>query len=271
MELDPAIPPRLSPAEVPILRFSETESTSKYLKRLAQTGQLRGRMAVVVAERQTGATGRFNRQWSSPPGGLWFTLAWPMPSEPAACERMLDGLGVRVGVVVMLEIDRVLAQSKRPCDVRLKWPNDVLVNGRKVAGILCELTGERVSLAQHKYLLVGVGVNANVCTMQLPPELRGSACGLMDHVAEPVNNETLLRGMVSGLMGTLPLEGLPSEVGRVARERLWGVGEAMTVTLPQGQKVHGILIGLDSRGMAQIRTDEGVFTAPSGSVLMKDE
>lgn len=258
------------PLGLPVLRFSELDSTNKYARKLAESGQLRGRPAVVVAERQTDGVGRFRRQWSSPPGGLWCTYAFPLPQSPAG-ERVLEGLGLRIGLACTTAISELLQNTKRPCDVRLKWPNDVMVNGRKVAGMLCELVSERESLAQHRYILIGVGVNANFTSVQLPPELREKATGLLDHLACPVKLDSLLASIVGGLQELAPVEGLPHDLLQRVRTLLYGVGQHAAVSMPHGQKVSGVLLGIDSRGLAQLRTDDGVFTAPSGTVLMTDE
>jgi BirA family transcriptional regulator, biotin operon repressor / biotin---[acetyl-CoA-carboxylase] ligase len=261
--------PKLPPG-LPVLRFGELESTNKYARKLAETGQLRGRAAVIIAERQTDGVGRFRRQWSSPVGGLWCTLAWPLPEGPAG-ERVLDGLGLRVGLGCTYAIQSLLRKTKRPCEVRLKWPNDVMVNSRKVAGVLCELVFERDSLAAHKYVLVGVGVNANIASAQLPFELREKATGLLDHLPKPIPLDDLLAVILHQLYELVPIEGLPAEMLQLVRAMLFGVGLPAAVSLPQGQKVHGVLLGIDHRGLAQLRTDDGVFTAPSGTVLMTEE
>lgn len=258
-------------ATIPTVRLAEAESTSQFLKRLAQTGQLHGRAAAVVADRQTAGVGRFGRAWSSPPGGLWYSLAWPLPTSQVESERLLDGLGIRVGVAVMQVIEQVVCQTKRPCEVRLKWPNDLMLNNRKVSGVLCELVSERAALLQNRYVVVGVGINANFSAMQLPVELRARACGLIEHVAEPVNLERLMIAVEHALIEAFRTDGLPLGVLRIARERLWGLDGPITVTLPNGQQVHGLLIGLDARGMAQVRTEDSIFTAPSGAMVMRDE
>lgn len=258
------------PPNLPVLRFGELDSTNAYARKLAETGQLRGRAAVVVAERQTSGVGRFRRQWTSPVGGLWWTLAWPLPEADAA-DRMIEGLGLRVGLGCTCALQSLLRNTKRPATVRLKWPNDVMINGRKVAGVLCELVHERSSLAARRYVLIGIGVNANLSNAQLPFELREKATGLLDHLARPVPLDDLMAAILHQLMELVPIEGLPAELLQLVRALLYGVGQPATVSLPQGQKISGILLGIDARGMAQLRTDDGVFTAPNGTILMTDD
>lgn len=267
---------------IAVLRFAEIDSTSAYARKLAQTGQLRRRPAMIVAERQTAGVGRFRRQWSSPTGGLWCTLAWPL--EPgAAGEGVLEGLGLRVGLACMDVVEGLLSETKRPTDVRLKWPNDVMVNGRKVAGVLCEivsgsLQGIGISKTQDgsgsgadRYLLIGVGLNANVSSVLLPSEIREKAAGLLDHLARPLDLEMVRERVQAALVMTLRTRGVPTEILRRARERLYGLGSMVSVALPHGQKVFGELIGLNEYGMAQLRTDHGPYVAPSGTVIMVED
>lgn len=267
------IPPLPSPpaADIPVIRFREIESTSSLARRLAETGQLRSRPAMIVAESQTGGVGRFKRQWTSPVGGLWCTLAFPLRSG-APGDAIIEGLGLRVGVAITTVIRAVLDnQTKRPADVRLKWPNDVLINARKVAGILCELVNCPGAVGPGRAVLVGVGINANLSSAMFPAELRDRVTGLLDHMGRPLDLELLRQAVQSALLEALAAHALPPDLLRTAREMLFGVGAPAVITLPQGRKVHGTLIGIDHSGMAQLRTDDGLFTAPSGTVLMFDE
>ncbi len=138
--------PDLSPYEVArvcknskivkeIRYYRTTDSTNERAKEIGKTGVL------VIAERQTTGKGRFGRRWISEPGGLYFSLTLdPLPIED------VPKLTLTAGVAVAEAIGG-----------KLKWPNDVLIEGRKVCGILCELTGE----VENPIVIVGIGINVN--------------------------------------------------------------------------------------------------------------
>lgn len=263
---------------IPVIRLKEVDSTSLFARRLANTGQFRRRAAVVVAEKQTAGVGRFRRQWVSPAGGLWCTLVWPLASGRAG-DAALEGLGLRVGMACLDLVDALMQDARGGAEVRLKWPNDVMINGRKVAGVLCELVqgssgavsdGGGGGGGDDRYVLVGVGLNANVSSAVLPGEIREKSCGLLDHVPRSLDLERVREGLVLRLSAALRCEGVPGEMLRRARQRLFGLNTTVSVSLPHGQKVFGELIGLSDQGMAILRTDDGPYVAPSGTVLMSE-
>lgn len=160
---------------------------------------------VVVAEEQTAGRGRDGRAWYSPEGGVWLGMLL----RPAQAE--LGSAAVRVGLVVADAVDELLG---RPL-ARLKWPNDVLLDERKLAGVLCE---GRWQGALLEWLALGVGVN--VCNA-IPPELRERAVALRELVPA-VRRVDVLDRLVPGLLG-LTGHGAPLTEGECAAfaERDW--------------------------------------------------
>lgn len=124
----------------------------------------------VWADRQTAGRGREGRTWSSPQGGLYFSLAYPWPTDAAARAQtapLAAGLAVRHAI---LDLTPLLPQR-----VEIKWPNDVLIDDRKVAGILCE---RQVTAAHHRstdddprcdVMVIGIGINLRGDPDQLGP------------------------------------------------------------------------------------------------------
>lgn len=145
----------------PILFAAETDSTNLALRRLAAEGA--GEGTVFWSARQSAGRGRLGRSFASPEGGLYYSMLLEASAEP---ERDLL-LTPAAGLAVCRAIERV-------CGVRcgVKWPNDLLLEGKKVCGILAEgfAAGERRCLA------LGIGVNVN--TAAFPPELAESAASL---------------------------------------------------------------------------------------------
>ena len=120
---------------------------------------------VVVAEEQTAGRGRDGRTWRSPAGGVWLGMLLRPPVP------VLGALSLRVGLVLADVVDDLVRGASR---TRLKWPNDVLVGDRKVAGILCEGRWQGETL---QWLGVGIGVNV---ANEIPTELAGRAIALRE-------------------------------------------------------------------------------------------
>jgi len=120
---------------------------------------------VVVVEEQTAGRGRDGRSWRSPIGGVWLGMLLRPPVP------VLGALSLRVGLVLADVVDDLIGRGARAC---LKWPNDVLVDDRKIAGILCEGRWQGETLQW-----IGVGVGVNVAN-EIPTELAGRAIALRE-------------------------------------------------------------------------------------------
>jgi len=166
-----------------IVFLREVSSTNDLAKELAGYGADEG--TVVVAETQTAGRGRLRREWVSPEGGLYFTVV--LRPEHGA------GEAVKLAFVAGLAVAEVLRESYG-LKAEIKWPNDVLVNGRKVCGILTEMgtTEETVN-----FVAVGIGVNANFNAQKaFPEEFRPSATSLEDELGERVQLEVLFKTLL---------------------------------------------------------------------------
>jgi len=120
---------------------------------------------VVIAEEQTAGRGRDGRTWRSPAGGLWFGMLLRSPVP------VLGALSLRVGLVLADVVDDLIGRGD---STRLKWPNDVLLHDRKVAGILCEGRWQGDTL---QWMAVGIGMNV---ANEVPAELDGRAITLRE-------------------------------------------------------------------------------------------
>lgn len=147
----------------PVFFYETTDSTNLCIRRLAQEGKPEGTLA--VAQAQTVGRGRMGRPWASPVGkDIFMSLLLRPPIEPkdAPILTLLAGLAVCRAIRKQLGLMAVI-----------KWPNDLLLNGKKICGILTEMDGEMDCV---RSIVVGIGINVN--TMEFPPELLDVATSL---------------------------------------------------------------------------------------------
>ncbi len=171
--------------------FAEVGSTNDVAARAGRLGSAEG--LVVFAETQRAGRGRQGRRWSSAPGlGLWFSvLLRPCGTGP---------LALLVAAAVSRTVEEATGRA-----AGVKWPNDVLLDGRKVAGVLIE--------AADRFAVVGIGVNVNHGAEDFPPELRKRAGSLALALGQPVDRATLA-GRLLGRLGAL-YQGWPGNVTEV--------------------------------------------------------
>ena len=218
-------------------------STSDVARRLAESGAPAG--TTVIADEQRAGRGRSGRAWSSPPGlGLWLSMV-ARPGELAAQAAL--------PLLVGLEVVRALDGTLEPGAVRIKWPNDLLVGGRKLGGILCEAAWTGGSLG---FVIVGVGLNVLHAEEDFPEEIRARAtsvrlAGGQASLAEVASAAVpALRRRLSGPLA-LGAGGLDE-----LRERDALRGRAVTVT--------------DPREATELARGTAVGFAPDGALLLRD-
>jgi BirA family biotin operon repressor/biotin-[acetyl-CoA-carboxylase] ligase len=159
--------------------FQETTSTSDVVDKLARDGVKEG--VVVFAESQTKGRGRLGRKWISPARkGLWFSILLRPRLRPQDATQ----LTVASGVALLRAI-----KGHTGLEATIKWPNDILVGGRKVAGILTELSAE---LDQVRYVIVGIGVDVNLNASDFSPDLRKIASSLKIESGKPISSRAEL-------------------------------------------------------------------------------
>jgi len=145
--------------------FPSLDSTNTMASTLAEDGAVEG--TLVIVDEQTKGKGRRGRSWYSPPGlGIWMSLIL----RPAIAPRLAPGLSIVTGLSLAETIREVMN-----LEAQVKWPNDCLIKGAKVAGILTELSGDR---EQVNYIVLGVGLNVNQQIFDFPVELQKTATSL---------------------------------------------------------------------------------------------
>ena len=238
------------------LRPSVDSTSTRLLERAAQ-GAPSG--TVIAAEWQSGGRGRFGRAWhAAVGGGLVFSLLWRFPGGAGA----LSGLSLATGIALARAIEALGAGS-----IALKWPNDVLWDGRKLAGILIELQGDALGPTAA---VIGVGVNVRLTQtdhagIDQPAADLEAACGIA-----PDRNLTLAR-ILSEMHDTLDAfarEGF-SPLRREWERRHAYQDKPVTVILPGGVKVTGRARGVGDDGAFLLETAAGLKRHHSGEISVR--
>ena len=254
--------------EVDVERVTLVDSTNRLARaRIEREGIDAPR--VIVAREQSGGYGRHGRAWHSPPGGLWMSLAWPCAAEATA--------GVRVGAAAWSAIRRALAESVTQDPpaaaverrVRLKWPNDVLIDAQKVCGCLCERVAPGLGapgVAPDGWLIVGVGVNVNNDPGALPTGLRRPATSLGHCAGRAMDLDRVLVVLLEELAERLT--GPVSASIAMAALALARLEEIIDVALPGGGTARGRLMGLSDDGRLVLHHDGRRTVAPLGAEIL---
>jgi BirA family biotin operon repressor/biotin-[acetyl-CoA-carboxylase] ligase len=218
----------------PRVHYRRCDSTNARLRDLALTGAPHG--TLITASEQTSGRGRQGRTWTAPPG------------QALLCSLLLRRfprlLSLAAGVAVA-EICETVARR-----AELKWPNDVLVEGRKVAGILVE------GRPQEGWAVLGIGLNISVNPDRLPPDLRDSAGSLN---LPPAQLEPVLTGLLERLEVWLAANDAATLAAVSERDALKG----RPIVWATG---HGTAAGLDADGRLLVTTASGTAALDAGEV-----
>lgn len=235
----------------PIEHHLQLGSTNDRAIEAARSGAPEG--LVVVTDLQTAGRGRRGRTWLSPEGGLYFSMLLRPPLEA----RRLALLGITAGLGVVRGLEALGIE-----DVGLKWPNDVVVGGRKVAGVLIEAS---VDVERVAWAVVGVGIDAD----QAPTDLAGEAVGLAElrAPADALSRAAVLAAALDWIEPELErlYSGDPALMAD-ATACCETLGSDVVVTLPDGSAVEGTAMALDHDGCLVLITALGEVRLASGDV-----
>lgn len=166
--------------------FTEIASTNISARQMAEQGAPQGE--IVIAESQTQGRGRLGRRWVSPPyANLYFSVILRPRLQPAQAPQVTLMAAVALAETLQLFL---------PIRPVIKWPNDVLVEGKKLAGILTELS---CSADRVEFIILGIGVNLNYPSELMPEELRARATSVLAASGERADREVFLRRLIQHL------------------------------------------------------------------------
>ncbi len=246
-------PDLLIPYEFPALErrihyFREIGSTMDAARKLAEGGLEQG--TIVVAESQSRGRGRLSKEWVSPQGGIYFTVILRPKISPAYAPR----INLMASVAVATTIRRLFGLK-----AELKWPNDVLIEGKKVCGILAEMNAEVDAV---NFINLGIGINANTSISQHEEK----ASSLKEQLGEEVSRREFFRSVLTELKEQQAL---------LTKTDLLEEWKSLSATLNRdvrivalGEEIVGQAIDIDSSGALIIKGKDGSLrTAIAGDCI----
>lgn len=168
-----------------ILVYDAVSSTNSVLRKMAKEGESQG--TVVVAQIQETGHGRLNRTWFSPKGGLWLSIVLRPKIAPSEAAK--------ITLMAAVAIAKTLRKTGN-LNARIKWPNDVLVGGKKICGILTEM---RTRETEIEYMILGIGINANFELSEFPEEIKEHATTVIHEIKSTIDLENLLTDLLLNL------------------------------------------------------------------------
>lgn len=262
------LPDLLRPEEVcPLLRttvlgqeihyFSAVGSTNDEAKKLAANGCPEG--ALVITEEQLGGRGRLSRGWFSPAAkGIWFSLVLRPPFPPQEAPKCT--------LMAAVALNRAIRETFGiACGI--KWPNDILCNGKKLVGILTEMNAEMDAI---NYVVIGMGINVNVEAEDFPPELRNIATSIsMETGGHASRIELFLKVLdqLERLYLAVKAEGFAAVLA-AWREESATLGRLVSVFGPD-KSFQGKAVDIDSEGALLVETGDRIERVVAGDVSIR--
>jgi BirA family transcriptional regulator, biotin operon repressor / biotin---[acetyl-CoA-carboxylase] ligase len=247
--------PKTSLVSNGLLALQETGSTNQDLLALAQSKN-HPEFFTLITEFQTAGRGRLNRTWQADPGSSVMASVLLRPS-------FKDHAGIGWLSLMMAEAIRI-ALADLGIESKIKWPNDVLVNGLKISGVLAEANKDL------SVVVVGFGINVNQNVQQLPTSF---ATSLVEAGSSSLDRDHLLAQTLANFK-QLYLELMDAGGDALAsdlRARIIAssatIGELVEVSFPDGTSAVGEAIGIDEGGRLQVKTSSKTLTVSAGDVL----
>ena len=227
----------------------EIDSTNNEAKRNAENGAKDG--TLYITESQTGGRGRRGRQWVSPSGsGIWMTLLLRPQINPANASM----LTIVAAMAVTMAIRRAVAETGADVECHIKWPNDVVINKKKVCGILTEMSAE---LDCIHYVVIGIGINVN--TTEFADEIKETASSLFVETGKNIKRSRIVALFAEEFtkyyqkfLNTGDLSGLVQDYN----EMLINAGRQVRICDAK-EEFTGVAAGIDSHGKLLVTKEDG--------------
>ena len=239
-----------------IYYFNSIDSTNKKAKEIA-LDEKEG--TVLIAEEQTAGKGRMGRSWVSPKGkGIWMSLILKPTMEPMKVPKL-----TLIGAAAVYK-----ALENMGIKAQIKWPNDVLIDGKKICGILTEMSGE---LNMVNYVIMGIGINVNLDEGDFPEELKDKATSLKISTGKEISRKELTANILNEfekLYLKFKEEDNIEEVLKISRENSILLGEEVRIIRGNNIKI-GKAIDINDNGELVVEVGDKVEKIISGEVSLR--
>ena len=242
-----------------IYYFEEIDSTQNFAQQIASDKKENG--TIIIAEKQTTGRGRLNRKWTSPKGGMWFSLIIH-PKFDVSSSTLIPILSA---VALSKSIKTVLGIK-----TEVKWPNDITMNGKKVAGMLVDASFQANNI---DYLILGIGINFDIDAKKLEKRLSKTpnfyGVNSLRRKDDKTPPKVLLKEFLLQFEKNLSQldNGKKSKIVKEWTRRAIGIGKKMTINTSNG-KISGISQGIDNDGALKIKTKRETKRIFVGDVVL---
>lgn len=239
--------------------FNEVSSTNTVAKFLAVNNVEHG--SVVISEKQTDARGRSGKPWESPIGGIWLSIIF----HPHVDYSKLPLITLATGVAVAKALERAGIEN-----AEIKWPNDIMINDKKVCGILTEAVTKFNTIEN---IIIGVGIDVNIDLAEFPEELQEGTTTIADELGKKEDENTLIRIFFEELekIGEAFLEGKFEEILKEWRKRSYTIGKIVEVREPFNKYYDAYVVGIGKEGALIVEKIDGTLEKViSGECIIKN-
>ena len=239
--------------------FEEIDSTQNFAQNIAADKKENG--TIIIAEKQTSGRGRLDRKWTSPKGGIWFSLIIH-PKFDVSSSTLIPILSA---VALSKSIKSVL-----DIETEVKWPNDITMNGKKVAGVLVDASFQTNNI---DYLILGIGINFDIDTKKLEKRLTKTPNfygidSLRGKEDKTPPKKLLKEFLLQFEKNLFQLDkGEKSKIIKEWTKRAAGIGKKITINTSNG-KISGISQGIDNDGALKIKTRNEIKKIYVGDVVL---
>ena len=239
--------------------YHEVNSTNTVAKFLSQTGVENG--SIVISEKQTGARGRSGKSWESPLGGVWLSIIL----RPDVDHSKIPLITLATGVAVAKTLERIGIKNSE-----IKWPNDIMINDKKVCGILTEAV---TNFNTIETVIIGVGIDANLNIEDFPEELQAGTTTLENEIGRKGDENLLIKIFLEEFEKISELfnhEGY-EEILKEWRKRSYTIGKIVEVRKPFNKYYDAYVLGISREGALVVEKIDGTLEKViSGECIIKN-
>ena len=240
--------------------FEEIDSTQNFAEQIALDEKENG--TIVIAEKQTAGKGRLDRKWTSPKGGIWFSLIIHPKFDVSTSTLVPIAGAVALAMAIKITLD---------IDVSVKWPNDITLNGKKVAGMLVDASFQANNI---DYLILGIGINFDIDAKKIEKRLSKSANFYGVNSLRKKDDSTppkiLLREFLVQFEKIL-IQLNKGEKAKIVKEwtkKADKIGKKISINTSDG-KISGVAQGIDNDGALKLKTSKGIKKIFVGDVVLE--